>query len=89
MGNFAGGVQPAVPVLSLGWGLEKGRGGVAMCLFRRDRLPHPENLAFEVGNIGLKLRHAEQVKRRGNQNFFCRRGPIFVRICHIITLTKG
>lgn len=67
MGKFAGGVQSAgrVSVLGwfLGWCFEKGRGGVAMHLFRGDRLAHPENLTFEVGDISLKLRHAQQVER--------------------------
>src|ERR1700722_15065534 len=73
--------------LPLGRCFEKGGGGVAMRLFRRDRLAYPPNLGFEIGDIGIQFRHPQQVERGGKQKFFCRPGEIFVGICHSIPLT--
>ena len=52
-------------LLSSGRRLEKCGGGVAVRLFRRDRLFHPENLGLEIGDIGVQLAHPQQIEGRG------------------------
>ena len=60
-----------------------------MRLFRNNSLFYAGNLGIQVADIGFQLGHAEQVKRRGNQQFLARAGEFFVWICHGMILTDG
>jgi len=60
-----------------------------MRLLGRNGLFYAENLAIQVRDICLQLRHAEQVERRRDQQFAGRAGEFFLRNCHKTILTDG